>query len=102
MKPLFLAIALLLYFPFTRAQTINVRIWPDRIDSFTNFLWNSWFTGRGITNDTSQAFMDIYGNKTKIRGVLGTDGNTFDNGPSYLPGQSWLPDTVLRKGAWFN
>lgn len=79
------------------SSQVFVRIY-DGVDSFRNSFYNNWHP-KGNGKDTSQLFFDLFGNKS-IRAVFNTPVQVFDNGPTYEKGQTLLPDTALRKGAY--
>lgn len=71
----------------------------DGVDSFRNDFWNNW-KPKGTGKDTSAYFFDLFGNRA-IRAVFNTAlSGIFDNGAGYAKGQTLLPDTALRKGAY--
>lgn len=79
------------------SSQVFVRIY-DGVDSFRNDFWNNW-KPKGNGKDTSQMFFDISGNKS-MRAVFNTPVQVFDNGATYEKGQTMIPDTALRKGAY--
>lgn len=89
---------LLLCSSLTASSQVFVRIF-DGIDSFKNDFWNNW-KPKGNGKDTSAYFFDVFGNRA-IRGVFNTSlGGLYDNGAGYEKGQTMIPDTALRKGAY--